>query len=122
MIREYKKEDFEEVSSWFHKRNLPISIEMLPKHGFIEPGTAAGFIYLTDSNFSIFECFIRNPDKSFEECNLALNTIVTHMIEKSRELGFREVWGFVTSQNMLRRGIEQGFDVFDMCTMIRKIL
>lgn len=122
MIRKYNKSDFEEVSSWFHKRNIPIAEDYLPKHGFIAPGIAAGFIYSTDANFCIFECFIGNPDVSTDEREKALTKIVSAMIEQSKELGFKEAYGFATSQSMIRRGMQQGFRHLETCTMIVKDL
>lgn len=122
MVRKYSDSDFEQVSSWFNKRNIPIEQDYLPKHGFIEPGVAAGFIYSTDANFCIFECFIGNPAKSKEERDVALNDIVAAMIGEAKELGFKDAYGFATSQNMIRRGMEQGFKPLEMCSMIVKDL
>src|ERR1700678_2917140 len=109
MVRKYKKSDYNEVSSWFQDRNIDISEGYLPETGFIAPGVAAGFIYKTDANFCIFECFIANRDKSYEEREAALTKIVSSMIGEAKEMGFERVYGFATSQTMIRRGMEQGF-------------
>jgi len=122
MIRAYQKSDFEEVSSWFHKRNIPITESYLPKHGFISPGIAAGFIYSTDANFCIFECFISNPNTEENTRDMELKKIVTAMIQQAKELGFEEAYGFATSQGMIRRGAEQGFKFVETTSTIHRNL
>lgn len=122
MLRKYMKSDFNEISTWFQDRKIAIQEDYLPATGFIVPGIAAGFIYKTDANFCIFECFIANPSKSAEERDVALNNIVAAMIGESKEMGFKEIYGFATSQSMIRRGFEQGFKQLETCTMIVKDL
>jgi hypothetical protein len=122
MVRKYKKSDYNEVSSWFHERSIEITEAYLPETGFIVPGVAAGFIYKTDSNFCIFECFIANRNKTYAERETALTKIVSCMIGEAKEMGFERVYGFATSQNMIRRGMEQGFKFLETCSMIERIL
>ncbi len=116
------KSDFNEISTWFQDRKIAIQEDYLPATGFIVPGIAAGFIYRTDANFCIFECFIGNPAKSAEERDVALNDIVAAMIGESKEMGFKEVYGFATSQSMIRRGFGQGFKALENCLIIQRIL
>ena len=122
MVREYTKYDYDEVSSWFHSRKIEITEDYLPQHGFIEPGIAAGFIYMTDANFCIFESFISNPEASKEEKEIALREVVMQMIKKAKELEFKEIYGFATSQKMITIGYEQGFKHVENCATIRKEL
>jgi hypothetical protein len=122
MVRQFTENDIEEVIGWFHSRKIEITSDYLPKTGFIAPGVAAGFIYRTDANFCIFECFISNPNTTKEERNTALNSIVTHMIEKAKNLGYKDAYGFATSQSMIRHGMEQGFRYVETCSTIIKDL
>ena len=122
MLRKYNKTDFNEISTWFQDRKIAIQEDYLSKTGFIVPDTAAGFLYRTDANFCIFECFIGNPKKTSEERDAALNSIVAALIGEAKEMGFKEVYGFATSQSMIRRGFEQGFKQLETCTMIVKDL
>lgn len=122
MVREYTKYDYDEVSTWFHERNIPITEDYLPRHGFIVPGIAAGFIYSTDANFCIFESFISSPNVSRHEREEALRNIVSAMIKKAKELEFKDAYGFATSQTMIRHGYEQGFKFVETCSTIIKDL
>jgi hypothetical protein len=122
MVRKYQKSDYNEITTWFHDRKIAIEEGFLPEHGFIWPGVAAGFIYKTDSNFCLFENFIGNPQVTKEQREEALVKIVSSMIDKARELGFERIYGFATSQGMIRRGAEQGFKFLETCSIIEKVL
>ena len=122
MVRKFTEDDLDEVIGWFHSRKIEITPEYLPEMGFIMPGIAAGFIYQTDANFCIFESFISNPNTSPEEREGALREIVTLMIAEARLLGFKDAYGFATSQSMIRHGMEQGFRHVETCSTIIKDL
>lgn len=114
--------DEEEVMGWFHSRKIEMTSDYLPETGFIAPGIAAGFIYKTDGNFCIFEAFISNPNTTKKERESALSSVVTHMIEEAKKLGFKDAYGFATSQSMIRHGMEQGFRYVETCSTIIKDL
>lgn len=122
MVRRFTEDDLDEVIGWFHSRKIEITPDYLPEVGMIWPGVAAGFIYQTDANFCIFESFISNPNTTKEERNSALSTIVTHMIKEAKELGYKDAYGFATSQSMIRHGMEQGFRHVETCSTIIKDL
>lgn len=122
MVREYTKNDYAEVSSWFHARNIKITEDYLPEHGFIVQNKAAGFIYSTDSNWCIFECFIGNPDAARTDRQEALRAIVPEMIKKAKNMGFKQAFGFAVSQTMLKIGMENEFKFVETCsTIVREL-
>lgn len=118
MLREYTKEDYIEVSGWFHSRSISITEDYLPPTGFIVPGIAAGFVYATDANFCIFESFIGNPQVSKEERQKALREIVPAMIREAKEMGYSQAFGFATSQTMIQIGYENEFKFVETCSTI----
>lgn len=118
MVRPYNTTDLKEIMEWFLQRKIPITPDYFPKHGFIVPGVAAGFIFSTDSNFCIFECFISNPNSPRTLRREALEKIVASMIQKAKELEFREAYGFATSKTMIEIGKEQGFKFIEKCDSI----
>jgi hypothetical protein len=122
MVRKFTKDDMEEVMGWFHSRKIEITPDYLPETGFIIQGVAAGFIYRTDANFCIFECFISNPNTTKEERNTALSSIVANMIQEAKALGFKDAYGFATSKSMIRHGMEQGFKHVEKCSTIIRSL
>jgi hypothetical protein len=122
MVRQFTESDIEEVMGWFHSRKIEITPDYFPKTGFIEPGVAAGFLYSTDSNWCIFECFIGNPNISSEERQKALREIVPVMIEKAKLMGYKQAFGFAVSQTMLQIGMENAFKFVETCsTIVRKL-
>ena len=77
----YAHEHYSQIKEWFALRELPVpSHHSLPTNGFIVPGVAAGFIYLTDSDVSILDCFISNPLTTDVDRDEALDSIAKHLI------------------------------------------
>lgn len=122
MVRRVEKADIKEICSWFYSRNIEISSDYLSSTGFIVSGKAAGFLYKTDANFCIFECFIGNPEVSKEERQEALRQIVPAMIEEAKEMGYKQVFGFATSSTMIQIGMENEFKFVETCsTIVRQL-
>lgn len=122
MVRRFTKEDEEEVIGWFHSRKIEITPDYLSKTGFIVPGIAAGFIYSTDANFCIFESFIGNPNCSRSDRQVALRDVVNEMIKESKQMGFKQAFGFATSKTMLEIGDETDFKFVETCsTIVRQL-
>lgn len=122
MVRQYNMTDYTEIADWFQQHDIPIKEAYIPEYGFIEPGIAAGFIYQTDANFCIFECFISNPKAPQEERIKALKNIVKQMIIEARAMGYQQVFGFATSQTMIKIGMENDFKFVETCSTIVKDL
>lgn len=62
-MRKFSIEDANEVYSWFTKRKMPKPpLWIFSDEGFIVPGVAAGFLYLTNSGVAHIDCYITNPD------------------------------------------------------------
>ncbi len=122
MVRRFTEDDLHEVISWFHSRKIEITPDYLPPTGFIVPGKACGFIYATDANFCIFESFIGNPEITSGERQEALRQIVPAMLEEAKEMGYAQVFGFATSQTMIKIGYENEFKFVETCSTIARTL
>lgn len=118
MARKFEETDMEEVIGWFHSRKIEITPDYLPKTGFIVPGICAGFIYKTDASFCIFESFISNPNSPRSVRQEALRDVVSEMIKESKRMGFKQAFGFATSQTMINIGMEQEFKFVETCSTI----
>lgn len=121
-VRRYTDDDLDEVMGWFHSRNIEITPDYLPPTGFIVPGTAAGFIFATDSNWCVFECFIGNKNITREQRQAALRLIVPEMLKEAKEMGYSQVFGFATSQTMIQIGYENEFKYIENCISITRNL
>lgn len=122
MFRKVKYDDLDEILGWFKSRKIELTPDYLPETGFIVPGIAAGFIYKTDANFCIFESFVANPNATPGSREEALNCIVEAMIKEAQKMGYKDAYGFATSQSMIRRGKAQGFKHVEHCETIIKDL
>ena len=118
IVKRVEDTDLEEILGWFKQRKIDISIDYLSPTGFIVPGVAAGYIFATDSNWCIFECFIGNPEISSEERQKALRQIVPAMIEEAKEMGYKQAFGFAVSKTMIDIGYENEFKFVETCSTI----
>jgi hypothetical protein len=79
-VKFYTNSDYAEINSWFKAHGMPSpSADLLPSNGFIVPGVAAGFVYLTDSSVSILDSFISNPDSDDDDRSDAIDWIAIHL-------------------------------------------
>src|SRR5712692_7696099 len=61
-MRRYESSDLAEMNEWYARRGMaPMDPAHLPTIGYIEPGVAAGFMYVTDSKLVFLENYVANP-------------------------------------------------------------
>lgn len=81
-VRRVSDLDFDEIFKWFEARNYEgIPKYIFPKVGFIVDGTAAGFLYFTDSTVCIIDCYISNPRQDSKTRSDALDLITEELIK-----------------------------------------
>ncbi len=90
--RKFRKPDIGQIETWLSSRHLsPPSMTalaaMLPKNGFIVPGVAVGFVYLTDSCIAFLDYFVANPEASKDERNVALDLITQAILVEAKKQG-----------------------------------
>lgn len=80
-VRRVCDADFPEMTKWAHARgqNMPHR-SLFPRNGFIIDGTAAGFVYFTDSAVAILDCYISNPSSEKKTRSDALDAITDALI------------------------------------------
>jgi len=123
-IRRYTSQDYEALSSWYHKRNVnSVQESYIPKIGFVIEGIAMGFLMQTDANLGILEPFISNPEASKEDRDMALNVILELLTRTAKEMNYKGVFGFSTSLPMIRRALKQGFIIneVDSSTVFKEL-
>lgn len=104
-----REEHYEQVRGWMRlwKQDMPPTA--LPRNGFIIPGKAAGFLYLTDSSIAWIESLVAAPGLSREERSQAVDAIVTAVIERARELGVEMLMGYTHLDAVVQRAVRLGF-------------
>jgi hypothetical protein len=66
------------VNKWAEKHSFPLPPkEYLPETGLIVEDTAAGFVYLSNSNLAWVEWIFSNPEKSPEERQESIDSLMS---------------------------------------------
>lgn len=103
-MRDFASDDIAQLNEWAAARGLPCyRREALPKTGRIEPGVAAGFLYLTDSSLAMMENFVSNPAAGLRVRSAALDQIAESLIAAAKSLGYRQVVSLCASAGIMRR-------------------
>lgn len=106
---------FEILQSWRRGHELnPYSKEDLPEFGFLAWSKgiyyAAAFLRRVEAGpYALLDSLIANP-KTFGKIRyFSINDVVQTCIEKSRELGFREIFALSVDVGTLKRSQKFGF-------------
>jgi len=118
--RRYNTGDLEEIRSWYEKRGMQLIPSLIPPVGFIVPGIAAGFMISTNTTAAILEPFIANPEVSEWERDTALRYILDKLVEQAAFECNTHVFGFSTSQTMIRRALDMGFKLTETSSTVVK--
>jgi len=122
-MREYKPEDYEQIMSWWVKRDkAPISPDLFSDLGFIVDGVAAVFLYTTNSKIAYLECMICNPDVDKSITDKALNDLTELCSEAARQMGYKALMATATNPNVIIRAVKNGFKVEPGHTLLVKAL
>lgn len=120
--RRFNTGDLEEIGSWYQKRGMQLIPSLIPPVGFIVPGIAAGFMMSTNTTAAILEPFIANPDASQHDRDKALTIILEELVNQAAFECNTHVFGFSTSQTMIRRALDMGFKLTETPSTVVKEL
>jgi hypothetical protein len=109
------EKDYDDLKAWWIKQSWePVQRQFLPKIGFIEPGLAAGFLYLADSgNMAWIEWIVGNPDASHEDRGPALDNIIDGLAAAAKLAGALVVFTSATHPRLIERYKEHKFMITD---------
>lgn len=84
-LRSVNEHDFEEIISWFEKRHFPKPpLWVFSNKGFITPGVAVGFLYLTNSSIAYIDCYVSNPEAKKEDRKKAFERITDRILSTAK--------------------------------------
>lgn len=84
-LRPVNEHDFEEILGWLEKRGLPKApLWTFSTKGFITPGVAVGFLYLTNSSIAYIDCYISNPEAKLEDRKKAFDRITDRILSTAK--------------------------------------
>ena len=93
-------------TSWGHPEACP-KAEELPLVGFIQPGVAAMFMYMTDSSICSFEHAITM--RGAPGHTGAIHELMALLLVEAKKHGFKKVFIYVGSEHAKKRALATGF-------------
>lgn len=122
-VEKYVKEDFKQICEWFKDRKLKLPTEkMLPQHGAIVPGVAAGFLYLSDADFCYIDFYITNPKVDRITRYEALQSITLMLIKWAKQMEFSLIMANTQNNFIAQLGMANGFNNIGKYTVLMKEL
>lgn len=76
--------------AWMIKRGMPeLPTDVFSSAGFVVPGVAGVWVYLTDSTMAWLEMLVANPDATKEDRARGLNAVIDAAVAFSSDQGLR---------------------------------
>lgn len=109
---------YDTVKAWWAEQQWPtIPLSHLSEQGFVsyvdDVPAAAGWLYMTDSAFAIFEFLVANPEVRREPRAKAIEALIEKVKANADGLGFTSIFMSVTNQSLVKRLEARGFKVTD---------
>lgn len=111
MRRYDKNSDYEMMTSWYTKRDLPpIPKESIPVIGYIAEEKAAAFLCVTDSSFCFIEFLIASPETTKEERKQYVHELNLKLFKDAKALGFNKIINYMENTSVINSLKEIGFE------------
>lgn len=108
--RRFLTEDFKQISEWMSERSLGVPRgTRLSSTGIIVDNVAAGFLYVTNSEVAIIDCFISNPKADKIDRGNALDEITEALLKLALRYGARIVKCDSQLPSIQERALRHGF-------------
>ncbi len=105
--------------AWQMRRGQPATpADMFSSTGYVVPGVAGWWIYLTDSTLAYAEMLVGNPDVPKDVRNEALDAVMAHGIAEARAAGTRLLVSFVDKDYLEARATKHGFRVLGNVSLV----
>ncbi len=106
--------DLPDLNAWYAARGEPgWTADMVPPTGYIEPGVAAGFLFITNTTIALMEGMVTNPRADPAARDRALDEIAHLLLAEARQAPFgatiRQVYLFTQIGAIERRALKHGF-------------
>ena len=110
-MRQYEEHDLLVINDWFRVRgHREMDADEVPRIGLVEPGVAAGFLYMTDSNLAFLENFVSNPDAPAREVSRAMDQIIEGLVEVAVDAGITKCFVFSKKRSTIKKAENAGFN------------
>jgi hypothetical protein len=104
------KEHREQVERWWRLHGVaPVEPGFLSDEGFIVPGIAAGWLYLTNSKMALIENLTANPEVDEATRSEAIDRVVRRIVDEAQDFGAKVICGFTQIPAVIGRAERLGF-------------
>ena len=117
-----KARHMREVLHWSHSWGVPVDPAFLPPTGFIVPGVAAMFIFLTNAPVAFVDHVISNPESDPKERDRALDLIGICIMAFARDQGVKGLVGYTKLPKMAERCERHGWKLHGAQTIMTRKL
>lgn len=103
-----------EMADWLRTHNayIPSDAE-IPALGYVvyvnARATAMGFIRRVEGGFGQLDGLVSNPTSSSEDRHLAIDLLVSQLLDSAKELGITQIMAFSKDAGTLMRSERHGF-------------
>jgi hypothetical protein len=123
-IKPFEESDHPLLCSWWEEHGwAPVSLNMLPKIGYIVDDICAGFLYINDSKLCHLEWIIADPKSDKNKRSEALNVLISTLCFTAKEYGCEAVFTATKHKSLIERYKSNGFFItdLDMTHLIKRI-
>lgn len=108
-IRMVEENDFAIIKKWAKDWEVEIPTWLMPKTGFIVEGVAAGFLFATNANVGILECYVQNKKASKMLRNSSLDAITECLLMLAKDMDLKMVKCDTKYNTIINRAKKYGF-------------
>ncbi len=111
------KEYYHTMKAWLSARDIDMpTLEELPRAGFVYSidgiPTALGFLRMVEGRQGKIDYITSNPHQSPEHRDLAVQSVIEALIQLSKNLGLKQIYGHTKCANTKLRSLSLGFQEF----------
>lgn len=106
------EEHITEAIEWMVARGTPAPPrDIFSSTGYVVPGVAAWWLYLTDSALAWTEMLVGNPKVSKETRSAGLDAVIERVLQEARDAGTRLLVCNIDRPDLEERAIRHGYRV-----------
>lgn len=109
----------DDALEWLHVRGMAeLPRDVFSSTGYVVPGVAAVWLYLTDSSLAFLEMLISNPAAPKRERRIALDAVVARAVDEAARAGTRVLNAFVQRPDVQALGLRHQLKPVGTVTML----
>jgi hypothetical protein len=116
MAREVLPTDLPAIASWHNAHGAAPDLGLLPPTGVVEPGVAAGFLFLAGP-VAFLDGYVTNPSAPLRARSQAIDAITKALLIAAKAAGARRVLGLCESPGIIRRAAKYGLRPMSGCAV-----